>query len=129
MAELKTLGVEARLEKFKMPGWVRGQDEVMMLAPVARPLRVAALSYTQPHAKFEAEVVDIGQGRDEDFAKLDAKGKVGLLAPFTTVSRGQYEKAAMAHGLRGILFTNRVAGGQLLARRPRCIPIAKRAGS
>ncbi|MBP6506439.1 MAG: M28 family peptidase [Opitutaceae bacterium] len=116
LAELKTLGVEARLEKFKMPGWVRGQDEVMMLAPVARPLRVAALSYTQPHAKFEAEVVDIGQGRDEDFAKLDAKGKVGLLAPFTTVSRGQYEKAAMAHGLRGILFTNRVAGGQLLAR-------------
>lgn len=116
VAELKALGVEARLEKFKMPGWVRGQDEVMLLAPLQRPMRVAALSYTQPHEKFEAEVIDIGQGREEDFAKLDARGKIGLLAPHTTVPRGQYEKAALKHGMRGILFINRVAGGQLLAR-------------
>lgn len=116
LAELTELGIEARLEPFKMPGWVRGKDEVEMLAPVRRPLRVASLSYTQPHEQFEAEVVDIGQGRDEDFAGLEAAGKVGLLAPNTTVPRGQYEKAAVAHGMRGILFIDRVAGGQLLAR-------------
>ena len=116
LAELKALGVEARLEKFRMPGWVRERDEAMLIAPQRRPLRVAALSYTQPQAKFEAEVVDIGQGRDEDFAKLNATGKVGLLAPNTTVPRGQYENAAVKHGMRGILFINRVAGGQLLAR-------------
>lgn len=116
VAELKALGVAARLEKFKMPGWVRGHDEVMLLAPLQRPLRVAALSYTQPHEKFEAEVIDIGQGRDEDFAKLDARGKIGLLAANTSVPRGQYEKAAIKHGMRAILFINRVAGGQLLAR-------------
>ncbi len=116
VAELKALGVAARLETFKMPGWVRGQDEVMLLAPLQRPLRVAALSYTQPHEKFEAEVIDIGQGREEDFAKLDARGKIGLLAPNTTVPRGQYEAAAVKHGMRAILFINRVAGGQLLAR-------------
>lgn len=116
VAELKALGIEARLEKFTMPGWVRGRDEVTMLAPVARPLRVAALSYSQPHAPFEAEVVDIGQGREEDFANLDAAGKIGLLAPHTSVPRGQYEAAAVKRGMRGILFINRVAGGQLLAR-------------
>jgi Iap family predicted aminopeptidase len=116
LAELKALGVEARLEPFKMPGWIREKDEVMLLAPLRRPLRVAALSYTQPVAKFEAGVVDIGQGRDEDFAGLDAAGKIGLLAPNTTVPRGQYENAAVKHGMRGILFINRVAGGQLLAR-------------
>lgn len=116
VAELKALGVPARLEKFTMPGWVRGRDEVTLLAPFRRPLRVTALSYTQPHDRFEADVVDIGQGRDEDFAKLDAQGKIGLLSPNTTVPRGQYEKAALKHGMRGILFINRVAGGQLLAR-------------
>ncbi|MEY3773651.1 MAG: hypothetical protein RLZZ129_431 [Verrucomicrobiota bacterium] len=115
--ELKALGVEARLERFKMPGWVRGQDEVTMLAPLHRQLRVAALSYVQPHEPFEAEVVDIGQGRAEDIAALDSpQGKIGLLAPHTSVPRGQYEAAALAAGMRGILWINRVDGGQLLAR-------------
>ncbi len=115
-AELAALGVAVRLEPFKLPGWVRGQDEVVLLAPLRRPLRVAALSYTQPQARFEAEVVDIGQGREEDMPPRGAEGKIGLLAPNTTVPRGQYEQAALRHGLRGILFINRVAGGQLLAR-------------
>ena len=115
--ELKALGVEARLERFKMPGWVRGADEVTMLAPLHRPLRVAALSYTQPHEPFEAEVVDIGQGRAEDIAALESpQGKIGLLAPHTSVPRGQYEAAALQAGMRGILWINRMDGGQLLAR-------------
>lgn len=117
VTELKALGIEARLEHFKMPGWVREKDEVMMLDPVRRPLRVTALSYTQPSEFFEAEVVDIGQGRAEDIEKIaDPRGKIGLLAPNTTVPRGQYETAAVKHGMRGILWINRVAGGQLLAR-------------
>lgn len=117
VAELKALGIEARLEKFKMPGWVRGDDEVTLLAPVARRLRAAALSYTNPHEPFEAEVVDIGDGREEDIAKLNARaGKIGLLSPNTSVPRGQYEKAAVKAGMKAILWINRVNGGQLLAR-------------
>jgi len=116
LEQLKALGIEARLEPFTMPGWVRGQDEAELLAPVHRRLRMASLSYTQPHLRFEAEVVNIGDGREEDIAPLDAAGKVGLLAPNTTVPRGQYEAAAVRHGLRGILFIDRVGGGQLLAR-------------
>jgi Iap family predicted aminopeptidase len=116
LAELKALGIEARLEPFTMPGWVRGVDEAAMVAPLHRPLRVAALSYTQPHPRFEADVVNIGDGREEDIAPLNAQGKIGLLAPNTTVPRGQYEAAAVKHGLRGILFIDRVGGGQLLAR-------------
>lgn len=114
--ELKQLGVEAHLEPFTMPGWVRGDDEVVMLAPIHRTLRVASLSYTQPTPKFEADVVDIKDGRAEDFANIDGKGKIGLLAANTVVPRGQYETAAVTHGMRGILFTDREGGGQLLAR-------------
>lgn len=116
-AELKALGIEARLEKFKMPGWVRGDDEVTLLAPIERRLRAVALSYTNPHAPFEAEVVDIGDGRAEDIAQLKAPaGKIGLLSPNTSVPRGQYEKAAVKAGMKGIIWINRVNGGQLLAR-------------
>ena len=116
VAELKTLGITARLEPFTMPGWVRGGDEAEMLAPVKRKLRFTSLSYTQPHERFEVEVVDIHDGRETDFAGLKAAGKIGLLAANTTVPRGQYETAAVNHGLRGLLFIDRVAGGQLLAR-------------
>ncbi len=116
VTELKALGITARLEPFTMPGWVRGDDEAEMLAPVKRKLRFTSLSYTQPHERFEAEVVDIHDGREADFAGLNAAGKIGLLAANTTVPRGQYETAAVQHGLRGILFIDRVAGGQLLAR-------------
>lgn len=116
VAELKALGVDAHLEPFTMPGWVRGDDEAEMLAPVHRKLRAASLSYTQPHERFEAEVVDIHDGREEDFVGLAAAGKIGLLAPTTARASRQLEESALRHGLRGILFIDRVAGGQLLAR-------------
>jgi len=116
--ELRALGLKPERQNFTMPGWVRGDDEVTLVAPLPSPrrLRVAALSYTQPHEPFEADIVDIGQGRDEDFAKIEVHGKVGLLAANTTVPRGLYEKAAVERGMRGVLFINREAGGQLLAR-------------
>ena len=130
VAELKTLGIEARLEKYKMPGWVRGDDELTMLTPVHRRLRAVALSYCQPHEPFEADLVDIGDGRAEDIAKLTAPaGKVGLLSPNTSVPRGQYETAAIKAGMRGIIWINRVNGGQVLARsgsfqgQPMIIPV------
>ena len=116
VAELKALGVEAHLEPFTMPGWIRGEDEAEMVTPVRRKLRAAALSYTQPHERFEAEVVDIHDGREEDLAGIDARGKIGLLAPTTARATRQLEETAVRHGLRGILFVDRVAGGELLAR-------------
>jgi Zn-dependent M28 family amino/carboxypeptidase len=63
-----------------------------------------------------AEIVDIHDGREEDFAGVDAAGKIGLLAPNTAQPSRLIQAAAVKHGLRGILFTDRVAGGQLLAR-------------
>lgn len=116
VAELKALGIEARLEPFTMAGWIRGDDEAELLAPVKRKLRFASLSYTQPHERFEAEVIDIHDGREADFAGLDARGKIGLLALTSNVPRGECDARAVQHGLRGILFIDRVAGGQLLAR-------------
>jgi len=116
VAELKALGVAARLEPFKMPGWVRGDDEAEMLVPVKRKLRMASLSYTQPQARFEAEVIDVHDGREADFAGLDARGKIGLLAASSNVPRGECDARAAQHGLRGIFFIDRVGGGQLLSR-------------
>ena len=116
--ELRALGHRPEKQVFSMPGWERGEDRVEMLAPVARKLRVAALSYVQPHAAFEAAVVAIGNGRAEDYPQADAavRGRVGLLGSGTPLQMRDVMSEAERRGLRGVLFVNREGGGQLLAR-------------
>jgi Iap family predicted aminopeptidase len=77
---------------------------------------VASLSYTNPHAEFDAAVVDIGNGRPADYPKNDVMGNIGVLAASTPLQMRDIVAAAVARGLRGVLFVNREGGGQLLAR-------------
>ncbi len=113
--ELRALGLEPRFEEFRFPGWQRGTDTVELLAPYARPLRVAALSYTPPTPAFEAEVVDLG-GLEPERKLGDVSGKVGLLSPSTLLSTRQVAQRAAELQLRAVLFINREGGAQLLAR-------------
>ena len=113
---LRALGLKPERQPFSMPGWERGDDRVDLVAPFARRLRVAALSYTQAHPAYESAVVDIGQGRPADYPATDVSGKVGLLAAGTPLQARELVGAAQARGLRGVLFINREGGGQLLAR-------------
>jgi Iap family predicted aminopeptidase len=114
-AELRTLGLQPEIVPFTMPGWERGADSVALLAPFARPLRVAALSYTQPHAAFEADVVSIGAGEEADYP-ADVRGKIALLDPSSARSTRDTVRLAVERGARGLLFINREGGGLLLAR-------------
>ena len=113
--ELRRLGLESQLVPFTMPGWVRGDDRVELVSPFARKLRVAALAYTQPHAPFAADVVDIGGGQPKDFP-ADVRGKVLLLRFSSSLSMRELVSSAVERGAVGVLFVNREAGGQLLAR-------------
>ena len=63
-------GLEVRTEKVMVPHWVRGTEDVALVAPVARPLHVLALggSVSTPKGGITAPIVVI-----KDFAELDAK--------------------------------------------------------
>lgn len=113
--ELRLLGLEPKIEEFRFPGWRRSADTVDLLAPYARPLRVAALSYTPTAPAFEADVVDLG-GLEPERGFGDLSGKVGLLSPSTLLSTRQVARRAAELHLRAVLFINREGGGQLLAR-------------
>ncbi|HTO04176.1 MAG TPA: M28 family peptidase [Opitutus sp.] len=114
-AKLRSLGLEPEFARFTMPGWERGADHVELIEPLPRPLRVAALAYTQPHPEFVAEVVDIGAGSAKDYP-ADVSGKVLLLDPSTSLMTREISRMADERGAKGILFINREGGGQLLAR-------------
>jgi hypothetical protein len=112
---LRALGLEPETAPFGMPGWQRGADRVDLVAPLARPLRVAALSYTQPHAAFEAACVNIGNGADKEYP-ANAADHIGVLSSGTPLQTREIVEVAAAHRLKGILFVDREGGGQLLAR-------------
>ncbi|MBI2513143.1 MAG: M28 family peptidase [Opitutae bacterium] len=114
-SELRALGYAPTLERFTMPGWERGDDRVELVAPFARRLRVAALAYSHPHAAFEADLVAIGDGRPADYPE-NVGGKIALLNHSTTLPVREFVRTAAERGLRGVLFVDREAGGQLLAR-------------
>jgi Iap family predicted aminopeptidase len=117
--ELTALGVESRREPFSFPGFVRGDDEVRMLAPIDRKLRAVALGYTEKTPAFEAGLVSVGQGAEEDYARLDVKGLIALANSEHVPDRPEllrYEVIDIAarHGARAVLFINDKSGGMTM---------------
>lgn len=114
--ELRALGLEPVRETFPMPGWVRKEDTLTMLAPVRREMRALGLSYVQPTGPLNGPVVDLGAGAPEDFERDFPAGAIGLFGPSSRGRAGDVAKRAMEHDFAGLMFINRVNGGQLLAR-------------
>lgn len=116
-AELRELGLDPVRETFPMPGWVRQDDTLTMLAPVHREMRAIGLSYLEPAGPLNGPVVDLGAGAPEDFVKLEIpEGAIGLFGPSSRGRAGAVGERAREHGMAGLMFINRVGGGQLLAR-------------
>jgi carboxypeptidase Q len=75
---------EVHTEKFPLPlGWSEGETRLDVLAPMAFPVRLVSVGWAPPTPAggIEAEVLDVGNGTAEDFARLGggAKGKILLL--------------------------------------------------
>ena len=114
--QLQQLGIRTHRERYDVAGWRRGTDRVTLLRPANRRLRAAALGYVATHAPVEA---DLALVKSTDFDQLDPKrttGRIALAAPNLRFSGGDYERLAEEFGMLGVLLTNRVGGGQLLAR-------------
>ena len=114
--ELKAIGLEPEVEPFAMPGWERGEDRVELLAPFPRRLRVAALAYTQPHAAFDADLIDLKDGRATDYPTSSVDGRIGLISAGTPLQTSEFVRIAADRRMGGLLFINREGGGQVLQR-------------
>ncbi|MFA6232798.1 MAG: M28 family peptidase [Bacteroidota bacterium] len=119
MEELRDLGLAPRLEAFTVPGWVRGADEVRMIAPADRVFRAVALGYVDRTPAFEASLAWVNRGRTEDFDSCDVSGRVALVTqegiPGKELPlRSEIIRFAAAAGARAVLFMNDKKGGQFL---------------
>jgi Iap family predicted aminopeptidase len=114
--ELLALGLKPERSSFTLLGWQRGEDRVERITPPRRRLRTAALAYSAAHDSFHAPVVNLGAGGPEQYEGETVDGCIGLIDPATPHSTRELVALAVERGIRGLLYLNRVNGGQLLAR-------------
>lgn len=109
-----------RLEPVEFGAWERGEATLRMTAPVAKTFSCIALPYC-PSGEIEAELVDVGDGEEEDFARLgDAvRGKIAVSAAETNPvgrptgklsHRTDKLARAVAAGAVGFIFVNQNPG-------------------
>lgn len=81
-AAFRTAGVEVHTEKYQLPvAWSEGETRLELLGAVKFPVRLVSLGWSPatPAGGIEANVVDVGYGTVEDFAKAAGEVKGAIL--------------------------------------------------
>jgi Iap family predicted aminopeptidase len=136
LAKARQYGLQdVQPQTFPYTAWSRGPARLEIISPVSREIAAIALPYT-PAAELEGEVIWVGQGEEEDFARLQGQiaGKVVLSAAEASPGAGQRSShrrekfaRAVAAGAAAFLFANQNPGmlavtGSLAAGFPAEIP-------
>ncbi len=131
--ELRALGLTPRRERHAIPGFRRGDDVVEVRAPFTRRLRAVALGYTDATPSFDASLLYVRQGYEDQYNGVNAAGRVVLVTQEAAKGREEllrYEAIEIAarQGARAILFIDTRGGGRTLVGmtnfegRPSAIP-------
>ena len=124
---LKSYGYEVRYQPFEVESWSRLTNETQIgsSAGSLSPIPSVALAHSPVKATVTAELVDMGNGLEEDYAQNPhkVKGKIALVylgvlpgSAEGTPSLHRSEKTAIAYkyGAVGIIVVNGVKNGVLL---------------
>jgi Iap family predicted aminopeptidase len=119
--ELTSLGYKPVLEKFKAPGWVRGNDEVTVKSPFLKKLKAVALGYVNVTPVFETELIFAGFGYEDDYKNIDANNKIVLVTRETPKDKdallsNESIAIAISKGAKAILFMSDKPGTLVIAR-------------
>jgi hypothetical protein len=82
VAAFRAVGVEVHTEKYTLPvTWGEGETRLEMLRPVKFPVRLASTGWSPPTPAggIEANLVDIGYGTPDDFARAGTGIKGAIL--------------------------------------------------
>jgi len=107
------------IDEFEIPGWWRGSSALVVDNGRSHVFdadyQVIGLPGT-PGGEIEAELVDVGYGRPEDFETADLDGKVAMASSFTPddygrwIHRGEKYYFAANNGAVAFVFRNHVEG-------------------
>lgn len=125
---LKSYGfTDVKYQPFEVESWSRGTIAITTGPDAAtqKPVKSVSLAHSPVKADVTAELVDMGNGVEDDYSAVPdkVKGKIALIylgvlpgSPTGTPRLHRSEKTAIAtkHGAAGVLFINTVDGGVLL---------------
>jgi len=114
--ELEELGVSVHRESFQHPGWIRGNDRAILIQPENRSLRAVAMGYVNRQKAVEAPVALLKSSNLDTLDPNSLNGRILLVPSSIRLNHEKYLRLAKDFGVLGALLTNRVNGGQLLAR-------------
>src|ERR1700693_3736681 len=86
LAAFRAASIEAHTEKYTLPvTWSEGDTRLELLGPVKFPVRLAAVGWSPatPAGGVEANLVDIGYGTPDDFARAGGSVKGAILLAYT----------------------------------------------
>lgn len=126
LGRLQGLGLEPQRLDIPYDGWACRQANLEITSPGHAATRLAChallRSMSTPQAGLEAKVIDLGQGREADFARLRQAipGKIVLVRheyPFSPdhMHRRRKYDLAVSHGASGFLIANPHPGGGLMS--------------
>ncbi|WP_442590114.1 M28 family peptidase [Pedobacter sp. AW31-3R] len=124
---LKSYGYTVRYQPFEVESWSRLTNETKVgdTKNTLQRITSVTLAHSPVKASVRAELIDLGNGLEEDYIR-DAgqvKGKIALVylgvlpgSPDGTPTLHRSEKASIAtqYGAKGIIIINQVRGGVLL---------------
>ncbi len=119
---LRSYGYEVSFQEFTFSGWNRKSLDLKINN---QSIKAVALAHSPANVNLSGELIDLGNGLEEDYKKNadKVKGKIvfaalGLLdeTPKEIENLHRSEKTALAekYGAKGIILFNRPAGGILL---------------
>lgn len=118
-ARLESYGLsDVHLEPFEYLGWERGECELRLTNPVQRPIAAITLPHS-PAADLSGELVDLEDGRPEDFERLaaDIVGKIVVVSsdPHPPgverwIHRNEKYGRSLLAGAMGFIFVNHYPG-------------------
>ena len=119
---LKSYGFNVKFQEFTFNGWDRNS---LKLSIDGKEISSVALAHSPAKAKLSGELIDLGNGLEEDYIKVkeQVKGKIvfaalGLLDGTSKENKNLHrsEKTALAekYGAKGIILFNKAKGEILL---------------
>ena len=119
---LRSYGYDVSFQEFTFSGWNRKSLDLKINN---QSIKAVALAHSPANVNLSGELIDLGNGLEEDYKKIGdkVKGKIvfaalGLLdgTPKEIENLHRSEKTALAekYGAKGIILFNRPAGGILL---------------
>src|SRR5690348_15383465 len=85
-AAFRTEGIDVHTEKYTLPlTWSEGETRLELLEPVKFPVRLVAEGWSPatPAGGVEANLIDVGYGSEQDFARTGASIKGAILLVWT----------------------------------------------